>query len=139
MTSHYYDPDTALKLGIDEEITSQGGTSALAAAAVFDNGNSGSAKTVALANGSHQKITLTASGPTLTVTGFTVGQYGEVTLYVVQDATGSRTLPTFSPAADYGTPGAPTLTTAANKIDILKLSSIDGGTTLDVITVIKGL
>lgn len=110
----------------------------LAAKVVFDNGNSGAAKAITRASGAWQKITLTASAPTLTISGFTAGSFAEITLYLIQDGTGSRLLPTFSPVARYGSAGAPTLSTAAASVDVVKLFSIDGGTTLDVVLVEKG-
>lgn len=104
---------------------------------LFDNGNSGAAKAINFGNGEVQKLTLTASAPTITVTGLVAGQHAEMTLLLAQDATGTRLLPTFSPAADYGSVGAPTLTTTANKVDVLKLVSYDG-VSIDYSVVGKG-
>jgi hypothetical protein len=55
---------------------------------VYDNGNSGTTKTIDLSAGQHQKITLTGNC-TVTWSNPTVGVH---TLKVIQDATGSRTL-----------------------------------------------
>lgn len=134
----WYDPTAGNALAVDDAIAQHAASSAAAAATVHDNGNSGSAVSISRANGKYQKLTLTASGATVTVAGFTAGQYDEIILYVVQDATGTRTVPTFSPAGRYGSVGAPTLSTAAASIDILKLSSINGGTSLDITLVEKG-
>ena len=61
--------------------------------AEYDNGNSGSADTITLANGQKQKSTLTADTTlTLSTTGAPVGHYQ---LKLIQDATGGRTV-TFS-------------------------------------------
>ncbi len=98
----------------------------LAAANLHDNGNSGASKTVDFANGTHQKLTLTASAPAVTLAGLSAGVYAEMTLLIAQDGTGSRLIPTFSPALNWGTPGAPVLSTAASKVDIVKLTSYDG-------------
>jgi hypothetical protein len=54
-------------------------------------------------------------------------------LWVIQDATGSRTLSwttTGSGAFDFGTPGAPTLTTTANKADLLCFEAMTINSTL---------
>ena len=162
MSETWYNPTPGEKLGIDTEVDTRIGddiaadvaadlpalvtagvaaamtAAAAAAAVVYDNGNSGASKTISAANGTRQKITLTASAPTLTVSGLTVGSYGEVLLYLIQDGTGTRLLPTFSPVARYGAAGAPTLSTAAGAVDIVRLFSIDGGTTLNVVLVEKG-
>lgn len=107
--------------------------------AFFSVGNSGATKTLNFANGPVQQVVLSASAPTLTIAGMTAGKYCRMRLLLKQDATGTRLLPTFSPAANYGTPGAPTLTTTVNKTDVLDLFSVDGGTTLKAVVVVKGL
>ena len=62
---------------------------------------------------------LTATGRTLAFTGMAQGQV--VTLEVVQDATGSRTITTYTNVTwAAGTP--PTLTTAANATDVLRFT-----------------
>lgn len=58
----------------------------------FDNGNSGSAKTIDFANGQKQKVTLTAN-TTLTIS--TPPGVGDYKLRLIQDGTGGRTV-TFS-------------------------------------------
>jgi hypothetical protein len=93
----------------------------------FDAGNSGAAKTLDLANGNVQKLTLTAAC-TITLTGPTSGAYRSMLLYVFQDATGSRTI-TWPASVKWGTAGAPTLTTTASKMDKILLDTVDGGTT----------
>lgn len=55
------------------------------------------------------------------------------TLWVIQDATGSRTITWTTSGAgsfDFGTDGAPTLTTTANKADLLAFEAISLGGTL---------
>lgn len=49
-----------------------------------------------------------------------------LTLVLVQDATGSRTV-TWPASVDWGTTGAPTLTTTASKADVVTLMSLNGG------------
>lgn len=102
-----------------------------------DIGNSGSAKTVSYKDGPLQRIVLTAAA-TLTLTGFTAGKACRLRLLLKQDATGSRALPTFSPTVNWGTTGAPTLTSTANKTDMIDLISVDGGSTFLAVTVAKG-
>ncbi|HKR81411.1 MAG TPA: hypothetical protein VJR27_00215 [Candidatus Saccharimonadales bacterium] len=93
----------------------------------FDAGNSGSAKTLDLANGNVQKLTLTANC-TITLTSPSSGAYRSLLIYVFQDATGSRTI-TWPASVKWGTAGAPTLTTTASKMDKILLDTVDGGTT----------
>lgn len=93
----------------------------------FDAGNSGSAKTLDLANGNVQKITLTANC-TITLTAPASGAYRSLLLYVFQDGTGSRTI-TWPAAVKWGSAGAPTLSTGASKMDKILLDTVDGGTT----------
>lgn len=108
-----------------------------AVAGYFNAGNSGSAITLDYRNGKTQLVTLTASAPTITVAHIPPGAR-ELTLILAQDATGSRLIPTFSPAPNYGTAGAPTLTTTASKRDILKFTTTDSGVTLLFQSAVKG-
>lgn len=56
----------------------------------IDNGNSGAAKTIVVANGQKQKLTLNAACTiTIDSTGLLVGNYQ---LRLIQDATGGRTV-----------------------------------------------
>ena len=50
------------------------------------------------------------------------------TVMLVQDATGSRTV-TWPSSVDWGTTGAPTLTTTASKADVVTLITVNGGRT----------
>jgi len=93
----------------------------------FDAGNSGTAKTLDLANGNVQKLTLTGNC-TLTLTSPATGAYRSLLIYVFQDSTGSRTI-TWPGSVSWGTAGAPTLSTAAGKMDKVLLDTVDGGTT----------
>ena len=81
---------------------------------VVDNGNSGAATlTPNAANGTVQKYTLTGN---ITLSAFATPLAGQsVTLILVQDATGSRTLTSTMKFAG----GSKTLSTAANAIDIM--------------------
>jgi hypothetical protein len=66
------------------------------------------------------------------VTSFTLAPLSQspgavsVTVIVRQDAVGSRTV-TWASSIDWGTTGAPTLTTTANKADVVTFFTIDGG------------
>jgi hypothetical protein len=92
----------------------------------FDAGNSGTAITLNLANGNVQKLTLTGNC-TITLTSPASGAFRSLLLYVFQDGTGSRTI-TWPASVKWGTAGAPTLSTAASKMDKILLDTVDGGT-----------
>jgi hypothetical protein len=66
--------------------------------------------------GNHFRVTLTGAATVAAPTGPTDGQ--KITLEVIQDATGSRAL-SWNTAFDFGTPGAPVLTTTAAKRDLI--------------------
>jgi hypothetical protein len=89
-------------------------------------GSSGSTLTVSLANGNVQAITLTANA-IFTLTSPAAGSFRSLLLLLVQDTTGSRTV-TWPGTVHWGGPGAPTLSTAPNAIDIINLFTISGGT-----------
>lgn len=150
--------DLAIQVAVDSQADSCAAAATAAAAAAISTavgvalaaaedagdsfhevGNSGAAKTITYADGPAQRVVLSASAPTLTIAGMTAGKYCRLRLLVKQDATGSRLLPTFSPAAVYGTPGAPVLTVTAAKTDVIDLFSVDGGVTLYAVVVVKGL
>lgn len=86
----------------------------------YDNGNSGTTKTIAFDNGQHQKLTLT-DNCTISFTAPT--SIGTFSLRLVQDATGGRTVtwPTMKWAGEV----APTLSTAAGAEDIIVISYRD--------------
>lgn len=86
----------------------------------YNAGDSGSALTINWNNGNEQRVRLTASAPTLTLSNPVAGAY--YVLHLVQDATGSRLLPTFSPTLKVESNGTnPTLTTTASRKDKLLL------------------
>lgn len=83
---------------------------------VYDNGNSGSSKTINFANGQHQKITLNDS-PGITISAPGVGIYY---LRIVQDGTGNRTITWIT--SMYWPNGLPiVLSTAGGSIDRLAI------------------
>lgn len=82
--------------------------------------------TLNLINGNVFSLTLTGS-ITLTFSGATAGKACSFTVYLKQDGTGGRTVTW--PSSTKWSGGAPTLSTAANAVDILVFESIDGGAT----------
>lgn len=89
---------------------------------VVDNGNSGTGKNIDWTTGLMQKITLTAN-TTLTYTA--PSATARMTLLVIQDGTGSRTVTW--PTTKWAGSGAPTLTTTASRTDIVT-TVYDGST-----------
>lgn len=88
--------------------------------AEYDNGNSGVAKTIDLANGQKQKVTLSAN-TTLTISNAPgVGHYQ---LRLIQDATGSRTVTWSGLNASrwLGSASAPAINAAANGETIVNI------------------
>ena len=74
-------------------------------------------------------VTLAASITSLTFSNVPAsGRIMTLTLFLQQDATGSRTV-TWPASVKWSAAAAPTLTTTANKIDIISLVTYDGGTT----------
>ena len=82
-----------------------------------DNGNSGASFTIDWNNGQAQDLTLTANC-TLTFTAPTGLNFARLSLRLIQDATGSRTV-TFPSSVRWAGGTAPTLTTTANGVDII--------------------
>lgn len=111
----------------------------------FDNGSKSASFSLDVGKGPVQKVTLAASSITITLTNAKPAGSGgpgplaqRVRIELTQDATGTRLIPTFSPALNYGTAGAPTLTVTAAKTDILDLESLDGGVSWRCVAVAKG-
>lgn len=88
---------------------------------------SGASTTVDLGNGNVQLLTLSAS-TTISLAGATAGVACSLSLYIQQDATGSRLI-TWPGSIKWPGGAAPTLSTGANKIDLIVLETLDGGTT----------
>lgn len=86
-----------------------------------------STTTVDLANGNVQTVTL-GSNTTFTLNGATNGVACSLSLYLKQDGTGSR-LVTWPSSVKWPGAAAPQLSTGANKIDLVVLETLDGGTT----------
>lgn len=113
---------TATQTALDGKVNTTNGGGEV----YFDAGNSGTAKTLDLANGNVQKLTMTGNC-TLTLTSPANGAYRSMLLMVFQDGTGNRTI-TWPASVKWGTAGAPTLSTGANKMDKILLDTVDGGT-----------
>jgi hypothetical protein len=84
-------------------------------AAEYDNGNSGTAITINWGNGNKQKVTLTAN---CTFTFTAPSGTCNLILRLIQDATGGRTV-TWPAIVKWVNGTAPTLSTAANAVDIV--------------------
>lgn len=78
-----------------------------------------------LANGNVFVLTLTGA-TTLSVSGATNQKACSFTLYLKQDGTGNRAV-TWPNGTRWAGGAAPTLSTAANAVDILVFESVDGG------------
>jgi hypothetical protein len=91
------------------------------------NNAAGSTPTVNLAGGNVQILTLTANA-TITLSGATNGTACSVSLYLQQDGTGGHTI-TWPASIKWPSAIAPTLSTGANKIDLVVLETLDGGAT----------
>ena len=90
-------------------------------------GSGSGTRAINLANGNVVSATL-AGNTTFTFSGATAGTACSFGLYLTQDATGSRTV-TWPASVRWAGGAAPTLSTAANSVDILVFETINGGTT----------
>lgn len=92
-------------------------------------GNRSTATTINLASGNVVTVTLTGN-VTFTFSGATVGTACSFGLYITQDSTGNRvvTWPSSS-ILKWAGGTAPTLSTAANAVDILVFETVNGGST----------
>lgn len=91
------------------------------------NATSGSADTIDLQDGNVHNVTLTADCTFTFSNPPASGTSGSFTLFLNQDATGSRTV-TWPGSVKWAGGTAPTLTTTASRTDILVFTTIDGGT-----------
>jgi len=86
------------------------------------------AVTVDFSTASTHYLTLTGNVTALTLSNTVSAKVCSLTLYLVQDGTGSR-LVTWPASVKWPNGIAPTLSTTANAIDIVVLETLDGGTT----------
>jgi hypothetical protein len=92
-----------------------------------NHGNTGATETINMANGNVHRCVLDANC-TFTFSGAVSGKATTMTLLVVQDGTGGRTA-TWPGSVMWPAAVAPTLTAAANAVDMLRFLTVDGGTT----------
>jgi len=91
------------------------------------NGTSGATDTIDLQDGNVHNVTLTANCTFTFSNPPASGTSGTFTLFLNQDATGSRTV-TWPGSVKWAGGTAPTLTTTASRTDILVFTTIDAGT-----------
>ncbi len=84
--------------------------------------------TLNLANGNVFGVTLNVATTTFTFSGATSGKACSFSLYLTQNATGNRAV-AWPGAVKWAGGTAPTISTAANAVDVLVFESLDGGTT----------
>lgn len=114
-------PQLDAKLGTSNSNVAVSGLKTVGFNAEYDNGNSGASKTITLANGQKQKITLTGNATiTVSATACTPGTYQ---LRLIQDATGSRTVTWSGLSATrwLGSTSAPSINSAANGETIVNI------------------
>ncbi len=80
-----------------------------------------------LNNGNVHSVTLTGNATLTFDNPVATGDSSSFTLIVKQDGTGSRTV-TWPGSVAWAAATAPTLTTTANKFDVLAFTTVDGGT-----------
>lgn len=89
--------------------------------------SSGASSSASVASAGVLDITLTGNC-SISLSGAVSGQSWGITMILRQDATGSRTV-SWPSGTKWAAGAAPTLSTAANSIDIVSLFSVNGGTT----------
>lgn len=90
------------------------------------NVTAASSTTLNLTNGNVFYLTMSASVTTLTLSGATSGKACSMAIYIQQDATGGRSI-AWPSNVKWASGASPTLSTAANALDIVVLESVDGG------------
>lgn len=96
---------------------------------VAPNATSGTAATINWAAAATQTLTLTGTPCIITISNPPAsGQRSTMTLFIKQDATGTRLI-TWPAAVKWPAGTPPTLSTAANSLDKIRLETLDGGTT----------
>ncbi len=92
-----------------------------------ENAASGAAATIDLNNGNVHHVQLTANCTFTFSNPVATGDSSSFTLILEQDGTGSRTA-TWPASVKWAAATAPTLTTTADKFDVLAFTTVDGGT-----------
>jgi len=83
--------------------------------------------TLNLTNGNVFYVTMATSITSLTLSGATAGKACSMAMYIKQDATGSRSI-AWPASVKWAGGASPTLSTAANALDIVVLETLDNGT-----------
>ncbi len=91
-----------------------------------ENAASGAAATIDLNNGNVHHVQLTANCTFTFSNPVATGDSSSFTLILEQDGTGSRTA-TWPASVKWAAATAPTLTTTADKFDVLAFTTVDGG------------
>ena len=96
---------------------------------VYDVGNTGASQTIYLANGNIQTLTLNTASVAITLSnnGLASTRLHSVTLFLDQDAVGSRTIDWSTNTIKWPSTGIPVLSTTANLTDIVSLFTTNGG------------
>lgn len=93
---------------------------------------------VDLENGNEHHLTLTGAISSLTISNWpSTGRRGRLTLYLKQGGSGSYTV-SWPAAVDWGTAGAPTLSTTVGHTDVVVLTTNDAGTNIFAMLAGKG-
>lgn len=96
------------------------------------NASASGALSLSYAASNHYKLTLTGDVTSLAITSPPAsGRTGFFTMEIIQDATGGRTFAFPSSFVWSGDASAPTITSTANKKDIVTLRTSNGGVTWD--------
>lgn len=95
---------------------------------VHSVGNSGTSLTITAGSSGNTKLITLNGNCTFTLAGATTGELTALVLVLTQDGTGSRTV-TWPASVKWAGGSAPTLSTAAAKVDRVALETYDGGTT----------
>jgi hypothetical protein len=114
---------TAQQTALNGKVDTTGGGKEQTASSTATTGST----TINLANGNVQQLTLNIS-TTLTLTGATASTACSLSLYIVQDGTGGRTV-TWPAAVKWPSAIPPTLSSGGSKVDLVILETLDGGTT----------
>lgn len=96
---------------------------------VYDVGNTGPSKTLFLANGNIHTLTLNAASVAITLSNSSIAssRLHSITLFLTQDAVGSRTIDWSTNTIKWPSTGIPVLSTTANLTDIVSLFTTNGG------------
>lgn len=92
-----------------------------------DDGDNTGATTIDYSTGAVHRVRMTGN-ITVTLTGSSAGVACSLTVYLVQDGTGSRTV-TWPASVKWANNIVPNLSTAANAVDVVVLETVDNGTT----------